>query len=484
MNKAKNPYSIFFILITLCICTVNVTYGQQLKIKPYQLISKNKDTVSSELNTFKVPLDRTKTFGDSIEIYFVRLKSTNLKPGNPIVYLAGGPGASGIETAKGSRFPIFMQLREIADVIILDQRGTGLSNKIPDCPVKSDFDISIPITRDMYIKESKVSIEKCLDFWKEQNVNIWAYNTTENAKDLEDLRKILKTEKISFWGLSYGSHLAFEYIRLFERSIDKIVLASLEGPDETIKYPKDTEAFLLHIAALAKDNYNSDLKYPDLMDKIKSVHNRVKENPIVVGVKNMQGTIDSVGISNFELQLAVVAFYLKNPTDSKKIPALYSKMHEGDFTEIAGRVYLLKKFGLSGIPSMPFAMDMRSGISDKKRKEVEKQIENTVLGSTLNFLYYEWMNVIDYEPLPASFREMKKNKVDALLFSGTMDGRTYLSSGIEIAKKFKNGRHVIVENGGHDIYEQSNEVSDEVFNFFRGIKSNKRKIDLMPVLFE
>ena len=484
MKTKKGLMSTVFFLLLMLFLRIDVTFCQQLVIKPYKLISQNKDTIKAELCKFKVPLDRTKNLSDSIEIYFVRLKSTSANPGSPIVYLAGGPGSSGIETAKGKRFPIFIKLQEIADVIILDQRGTGLSNVLPNCPNKAEFDLAKPILRDEYISKTKVNVEKCLNFWKEQNVNIWAYNTTENAEDLENLRKILNIEKLSFWGLSYGSHLAFEYIRLYEKNINKLVLASLEGANEAIKYPKQTETFVYKIAELAKLNYGSEIKYPGLKQKIKAVHNRVKEKPLIVGIKNRQGTIDSIGISNFELQSAIATFYLKNPEESKALPALYAKMYKGDFTEIASRVSIMKKFVLNGIQAMPFAMDMSSGISKKKNAEISDQIESAILGSTINFLFYEWMNVINYKPLPDRFRKMKSNNVEALLFSGTMDGRTYLNSGMEISKKFKKGRHIIVENGGHDIYEQSVKIADEVFNFFKGITGNTKKIYLEPLIFD
>ncbi len=476
-------YSIYFLSLIL-FTKIEVTLGQQLEVKPYQLISQNKDTVEAELCKFRVPLDRTNDQLDSIEIHFVRLKSTSKKSESPIVYLAGGPGSSGIETAKGKRFPIFMKLREIADVIILDQRGTGLSNIIPNCPNKANFDVTKPIVRDVYVSKTKENAENCLTYWRDRNINIWAYNTTENAEDLDDLRKVLKIEKLSLWGLSYGSHLAFEYIRLYEKNINKLVLASLEGPNETIKFPKQTESCLYKIAELAKLNYGNEIKYPDLKRKIKTVHERVKKEPIFSLTKNRQGTFDTIGISNFELQSAIATFYLKNPEDSKAIPSLYTKMYNGDFSQIANRVLIMKKYVLNGIQSMPFAMDMSSGISKEKNAKIKKQIEKAILGSSINFLFFEWMNVISYKPLPDNFRKMKTNNVEALLFSGTMDGRTYLDSGIEIYKKFNKGRHIIVENGGHDIYEQSEEVTKEVYNFFKGIISNKNKIYIEPVVFD
>ena len=46
---------------------------------------------------------------------------------NDMTPIAGGPGGSGISTARGSRFPLFMAMREFGDVIAFDQRGVGQS---------------------------------------------------------------------------------------------------------------------------------------------------------------------------------------------------------------------------------------------------------------------------------------------------------------------------------------------------------------------
>lgn len=461
----------------------SVLLGQNLEIEPYEFITKAKDTVNAELGTFNVREDRINGGIDSIQLSFIRFKSTNPNPASPIVYLSGGPGGSGTKTAKGGRFELFMKLREVADVIAFDQRGTGLSERLPNCPYTVKFELFKPTDKQEYIDKTTANISKCLEFWKEKNVNLKAYNTTESAKDLDDLRNVLNAEKISLWGISYGSHLAFEYIRLFEPNIDKMVLASLEGSNETIKLPKDTENFIFQIAERAKDNYGTKIKYHNLKEKIKKVHNRLKEKPVTSSIKNGSG-VDTVGISNFELQSAIATFYLKNPENSRKLPKLYTQMYSGDFSGIATDVMVMKSYIFSRISPMAFGMDMQSGISSERKALIDNQINNSILGSTINFLLYEWITNLDFYQLPNAFREMKENKVNALLLSGTMDGRTYLNSGIEIAKKFKKGRHVIIENAGHDLYMQSPLIGDLVLDFFKGKNLNIKKIELEPTIFD
>ena len=90
--------------------------------------------VDAERGVFEVPEDRRDPRSRKIKLTYVRFASTAAKPGPPIIYLAGGPGGTATGTAQGARWPIFMALREVADVIAFDQRGTGLSNHIPPRP--------------------------------------------------------------------------------------------------------------------------------------------------------------------------------------------------------------------------------------------------------------------------------------------------------------------------------------------------------------
>ena len=468
-------------------CLLLVSFGlsaQDISYEEFTFVSKQQDSVKAEYASFNVKSNRKNASKDSIKLSFVRFKSTNPNPGPPIIYLAGGPGGSASGTAQRSRFPLFMKLREIADVIALDQRGTGLSERLPDCPYRAEYDLLSPVDKEEYVKKTTENIKKCLQFWKDEDINLEDYNTTESAKDIDAVRQKLDVEKVSLWGISYGSHLAFEYIRLFENHIHKVVLASMEGPDQTIKYPQNTENFLFKLAELAEDNYGSTPKYPDLKEKMIAVHARLKEQPAKGSFKNRNGEMVEVAMSNFEVQSAISTFHLKNPEDSKDIPRIYNEMYNGDFNSVSTDVWVIKKYIYSNKSPMVFSMDMQSGISEERASIVRQQIDKSILGSSINFLLFEWMETIDYPMLEDDFRTMKNNQVDALLLSGTLDGRTYVESAKAIAEHFENGQHVIIKNAGHDLYMTSPLIESMVFDFFQGKELNVKSIELKPTKFE
>jgi pimeloyl-ACP methyl ester carboxylesterase len=81
-----------------------------------------------DLSKLTVLENRAKPDGRKIELAYAVLKSTAAKPGSPIVYLDGGPGGSGIGLYRVDEYKkTFDELRAVADVVLLSQRGTGFS---------------------------------------------------------------------------------------------------------------------------------------------------------------------------------------------------------------------------------------------------------------------------------------------------------------------------------------------------------------------
>ena len=75
----------------------------EVKLEPYVFEAANKQKVDTELGHLFVPENRRNPNSRLIELAFVRFKSAASKPGPPVVYLAGGPGGSGIAAARGTR---------------------------------------------------------------------------------------------------------------------------------------------------------------------------------------------------------------------------------------------------------------------------------------------------------------------------------------------------------------------------------------------
>jgi len=455
---------IFTVLLAYSTCCLS--QNNKLRIEAYPFESKSGIKVDAELGSFLVSEDRSLNESRSIELKFVRFKSTNPNPGNPIVYLAGGPGGSGISTAQGPRFELFMAMREIADVIAFDQRGTGLSNHVPQCKTKAEFSLEEPGEWETYVSKMSEAAKKCLSFWKDEGVQVGGYTTTENANDLEALRKVINAPKINLWGISYGSHLAFDFINRYENSVDKVVLAGLEGPNHTIKLPKYNQNYLKHLDAKIKLDLTAVKAYPNLLLLMEEVLSNLDEKPVQAEMLDPRsGKTIKIGISKLDVQLVTSYFLTKNPENAVKLPYLYHQMKSGDFSGVARMVSGIKSFA-GRIQLMPLAMDAASGVSKKRWKQIKKQSEKSLLGRTTNFPFPDISLGLEIPNLGNSFRKNPVSAIPALFFSGTLDGRTYIESAKELKKGFKNAQHIIIDGAGHDMFMCTPRVKQLMLDFF------------------
>ncbi|MBK7642107.1 MAG: hypothetical protein IPJ19_03510 [Planctomycetes bacterium] len=98
-----------------------------VRFETYATTASDGARIRGELGRIVVPEDRAKPDGAQVEIAFVRFRTRAKDPGPPVFYLAGGPGASGVEYCVRPATGRLVRLLDRHDVIGIDQRGTDLS---------------------------------------------------------------------------------------------------------------------------------------------------------------------------------------------------------------------------------------------------------------------------------------------------------------------------------------------------------------------
>src|SRR3954447_3692520 len=185
-----------------------------LQWQPYTVEIPGVGKEAAELGMLQVPENRQRPDSRLIELSFVRLKSLSPHPAPPVVYLAGGPGGSGIDALGGPRQPLFAALRQVADVIAIDQRGVGRSAPFMMlCRESWFYPVDRPVSRDEMIAVARQHSQSCAALLARSHIDTTGYTSDESADDLEDLRRALGVPQLSLWGVSYGSSLALTAIR-------------------------------------------------------------------------------------------------------------------------------------------------------------------------------------------------------------------------------------------------------------------------------
>jgi pimeloyl-ACP methyl ester carboxylesterase len=426
-----------------------------LTFEPHAFKLRDKTELAVEKGTFWVPEDRNDPASRKIPIRFLRFKSTNPHPGSPIVYLAGGPGGSGTGTAQGPRQPVFLALRAVADVIVFDQRGTGLSTAIEPCESSVPFDLGATVLSEQsYTAYYSATLAQCLTQWRAQGVAINGYTTVSSAEDIEDLRRHLGARKLNLWGISYGTHLAFTFMRAHPGSVDRVALSSLEGLDQTVKLPAHLDLAMERIAAAGG--------HPELIATMRRVHARFDAEPQTMTAGGATWKMDS-----FALRI-LASILPKNPDGIAGMGQLYQALDAGMYEPVAGILYANFLKDPLTMRGMPEAMDIASGITDERLALVNAQAPGSLLGRATNAPMPQLRGAIPGIDLGDAFRREIASDLPTLVFMGDLDIRTPLEEQRVAMAGLSRAQTVLFRNGGHDLFEAHPDVAAILTAWFSG----------------
>jgi len=171
--------------------------------------------VGAECATLRVPLDRSGTLPGSVPLKLARLPARASRP--TLVYLSGGPGGAGIEEMLAV-MPLTAFLLDRYRVVGFDQRGTGGSGLLR-CR---------ELERDPRLRSVRAG-EACA---RRLGPARRLYTTPASVEDLEAIRAELGVERLTLFGISYGTELALAYARAHPDRVDRLILDSVVDPDD------------------------------------------------------------------------------------------------------------------------------------------------------------------------------------------------------------------------------------------------------------
>lgn len=462
--------------IALCMAalTVATASASEPRGEPYTLTGPGGVQAQGELVTLTVPENRANPNSRAITIRFVRLPATGAKPGYPVVYLAGGPGGSAVGNGQGIRFAFFNRLREVGDFILLEQRGTGLSDALPVCETQA-FDPAQPLDRANFVGTYRRELVRCIAFWRSSGADVAGYNTAESAADLDDVRRALGVERLNLVGLSYGTHLGMAALKR-GIPVHRAVFSGLEGLDQTVKLPAHFDAFLSRMAIAAGD--------PDLLATMRRVHARLEREPVTLSVNDAAGKPTQVRLGAFAIQLLTSFAFISDPDRLARLPAFYAALDAGQFQPATDLIVRAVQPELSRMKGMPQLMDLASGVSRSRMDLVSRQAKTALLSDAANFPMPHVFDVAPELVLGDEFRKPLSTDVPTLLVMGTMDGRTPVESQEELLPQFRHATRLTVVNAGHNIFEQSEATQAEIVRFLRTGAVGTAQITLAPPSFQ
>jgi pimeloyl-ACP methyl ester carboxylesterase len=288
----------------------------------------------------EVPENRENPGSRYIELHVVRINArwdkedfedktgeTGLEPGkreDPVIYLTGGPGVKTSYYIGRLRDHGILDHR---DLYILEQRGIGYSDDF--CPM---YAMRKPAADDAATFEESLAagnerIRFCAENARAAGVDLSAYNTIENARDVKALRRALGFEKWNTWGISYGSILGQAYVKedpegIRAVALDAIMPLDVRDNDEYWRVVNWYKRDIDKLQAICDAQPACAERYPDMWARLRQAVMSVEGNPIEVDVKDTEA-FPSGKARFFKNIVAMLPFvFLYEQKEYPAIPAL------------------------------------------------------------------------------------------------------------------------------------------------------------------
>jgi pimeloyl-ACP methyl ester carboxylesterase len=189
-----------------------------------------------ECATVEVPLDYRNPSGQRISLAVSRVRSATPRSRRGVLLLIpGGPGNPGLNrpSTYGRRLP--PEVSERYDIVGFDPRGVGRSTPLSCGLGPEDVDpvMFLPWPGpdggiDGNVERARRIARSCSDHGDELARHI---STRDEARDIDRIRRALGEQRLSYWGVSYGTYAGAVYATMFPERTDRVVLDSSGDPD-------------------------------------------------------------------------------------------------------------------------------------------------------------------------------------------------------------------------------------------------------------
>lgn len=399
--------------------------------------------------------NRSVSNGRTIRLPIVILKTDNPNPKpDPVLKTLGGPGASSLRMIRGRGASPWLKDR---DYIIYEQRGTRYAQPSLSCPEVDDANVASAKAKAdrRAARKSEITAAKvCFDRLRTAGIDLDAYNSSESAADIADLRRVLKLDQINLYGVSYSARLMLDVVRYHPEGIRSVVLESTLPPE--VNYDElgvdGIVRTLNQMFAGCRADADCSAAYPDLEKEFYAVVARLNAQPL--SVKKMDPATNSqveVLINGDDFVTWIVDYLFSNePAATVDAPLVTHRAFNGDYAA------QFKRDGGAGLESSFYSWGMRYSVWCSEEMPFEKMsVIKAQSDKYAGLKGYEVMALPDIcsvwkvKPAKPVANRPVASSIPALVLAAQYDAYTDPAWGKSVAGRFKNSFFFEVPWAGH-----------------------------------
>lgn len=414
-----------------------------------------------------VPENRARPGSATLRLHVAVFRSTSPHPApDPVVYLSGGPGSSGLDLA-GYLFRYGMvAVLETRDLILFDQRGTGHSRPRLDCPERQALAAEI-LGRGITAPENESAIveafNRCRQRLSGEGIDLSAYTSAASAADLADLARGLGYPALNLYAVSYGTRLALTVLRDQPHLARSVVLDSVYPPQAnlyTALAPNAERAFNVFFDQFAPD-------YPNLRADFYTLVDQLNAQPVTMPLSGSAGTIDIRLDGGLLIDVLFVGLY--NPAVTARMPDMIYAVATGEYSGLRERVRLY--FDEAGGLGMQMAVQCNEEIPFASAAEADTQaagVQPQVAAFYPASVRPLFAACASWQPAALDPRENQPvtSAVPALILAGAHDPITPPDWGRQVSAELSNAQFYEFSGHGHWVTRSSGEALRMALDFW------------------
>lgn len=398
--------------------------------------------VAARCAHLEVPEDRASPGGRTLRLRlaWVPADDVDMAADDPVFFLAGGPGQSALDVWPQVD-PAFAQVGRQRHVVLVDQRGTGGSNRL-DCQLPDDA------AQD---DEEAVAglVSACVQALAPR-ADTRFYTTTDAVADLDAVRQAIGAEQVNLVGVSYGTRVAQQYARQYPQHVRSLVLDGVVPNDLVVggEFADTFEQALTQQSTRCRELPACAQRFPlDARAQLAALMERLEAAPVQVEYRDpataqvRQGTVDDQTV----VGLAFMFSYM--PQTASLLPLVLDEAAAGRLAPLLSLQELMKRGAAGGITrGMQWSVICAE---DADRYRPRDSDRDTLLGPDVARMFFAACPHWPHGTRPAEFTAPLESDVPALLLSGELDPVTPPRYAEQVLKGLPAGRHIVLRGQGH-----------------------------------
>lgn len=401
--------------------------------------------------------------GRKINLNVVVIPAIHERDKAPIFFFEGGPGI-GVTTGGSFYADSINYYRIEHDIVLVDVRGTGNSNPLHCRQLQYQKNIEDHLGV-MYPEQS---VKECYDSLS-MLADLTQYTTTNMAYDIEETRKWLGYNKISLFGLSFGTRLAQVYMKMFPGSVESCVLQS---PTTTYsKLPLYHAQFAEESLGKLFDDCEEDslcnASFPQIKKEFFSLMTKGKIKPFEYKFKQPNGETRNIAIPWYSFETKIRGL-MYSPSGLRRIPFIIHQSYLENWLPFISLFPKKNSYNDFSAEGLYLCVTCTEDVPFISKKEIDSLTAGTFMGDYRVKQQIGACNNWTKGTVPDNYFVPLHSTIPTLVFCGYFDPVTPPSMATQIVKTLPNSFLVTIPTMSHVFEGLSNpECFDKiVVDFF------------------